>query len=194
MARALKVRALKPLQRAAPSPDIRKAMAAHPDLFAAPHPERRLAGMYGAFASTDLPALKSEIQTDPTGIGYAPMVTAGNHQGIADALNLPRATITVRRGVRTGIDVMTGIGLSDFEALVVARQQYILALVTPVEGVDLSNDVIRANLGTLFPVGSSTRTRLLAVADKNPASRAEQLWGVDTKISAQQVGAALALP
>lgn len=167
---------------------------AHPDFFVANLPVHRAGGMLQAFSATDLPTLKTELTTDPTGIGYAPLIAAGNHQGLADAINLARAAITVRRGIRTGIDVMNAIALADFEAATTGRQQYILALVTPVEGVDLSNDIIRANLGAIFAAGNATRTRLLAAADKNPASRAEQLWGINTVINASQVGAALGLP
>jgi len=180
--------------RSAAAQQLTALKKAHPDFFMAEPPVHRAGGMLQAFSTTDLPALKTELTTDPTGIGYAPLIAAGNHQGIADAINLARATITVRRGVRSGIDVMNAIALADFEAATTGRQQYILALVTPVEGVDLSNDIIRANLGSIFAAGNATRTRLLAAADKNPASRAEQLWGINTVISTQQIGAALALP
>lgn len=146
-----------------------------------------------------LTELKSELQTDPNGYGYAALITQGNHQGLANMLNLPRTAvnngtvgvaITVRRGVRTGINVMNCIALADYDALTVSRQQYLIALVTPVEGVDLSDDVIRANLSACFPAGA-TRTRLIAIADKTPASRGEQLFGIDTGISASQIAAAL---
>ena len=44
-------------------------------------------------------ALKSELQNDPTSLGYAAMLAAGDHAGLAAALNLVRQTITIKRDV-----------------------------------------------------------------------------------------------
>lgn len=134
-------------------------------------------------------ALANEITLDPNGYGFAAEIATGNDTLIAEKLNLVRSAIIVRRGVRTAIEVMNCITLAAWEALVVARQQYLIALVTPVEGVDLSHDTIRANLNTCFPVGP-TRTALLAAADR-PGSRAEQLFGTDSRITPTDVAQAL---
>ena len=130
-------------------------------------------------------ALKNELLTDPRAYGYN--AAAADHTGMAEKLMLPRTAansgtgvaLTVRRGIRSGIAVMNAIVLAAYDALTVPRQQYIIALVTPVEGVDLANDQVRTNLGAIFPTGV-TRTALLAAADKTPASRLEELFGVDS--------------
>lgn len=144
--------------------------------------------------TANLQTLKNELLTDPNAYGYAALITAGNHQGLADMVNLPRVGITVRRGIRTGIDVMNCIDGAEFVALSAGARDYLIALVTPVEGADLSNDVVRAALGAAFVEGSATRPRLLAIADKTPASRAEFGWGVDTLITAAHIASALNLP
>ena len=38
----------------------------------------------------DYTALRSEILTDPAGLGYAPFVEAGSHNQVAGLLNVPR--------------------------------------------------------------------------------------------------------
>lgn len=148
----------------------------------------------------DLLILKNELLTDPRAYGYAAPRAAGDHQTLANMLNTLRTAanngnvataITVRRGVRTAIEVMNAITLAEFEVLTVARQQYILALVTPVDGVDLSNDTIRANLAAVFPAGSASRAALLLAADKTPASRGEELFGITTAINTTHIAAAL---
>lgn len=148
--------------------------------------------------------LRTELLTDPRSYGYGPLLTARNFVGASDLLNLPRTAanggpnggagtaITIRKGVRTGIDVMNCIAVADFAGRTVGQQQYILALVTPVEGVDLSNDVVRASLAAIFPTGNATRDRLLAAADKTPASRAEELFGLDSRINPDPVEQAVA--
>lgn len=143
-------------------------------------------------------ALTAELTNDPRAYGYAPDVAAGSIAFLVTKLNLPRPVgsvghpvtgITVRRGIRTGIDVMNCIELTAFEALTVGRQQYIIALVTPVEGVDLSDDTIRANLLACFPA-SPTRTALIAAADRI-GSRAEELFGTGADITSTDVAHAL---
>jgi hypothetical protein len=139
--------------------------------------------------------LKNELTSDPRAYGYAASRTAGDYEDLAVQLNVPRTAsnggvITVRRGIRSGVAVWNCIVLAAFDALTVPRQQFCLGLVTPVEGVDLANDQVRANLGAIFPTGA-TRSALLAAEDKSPASRIEELYGVDTTVDANIVRTAL---
>ena len=142
--------------------------------------------------------LTAEIQNDPRGYGYAADIAGGNDVQLTEKLNLVRVVgtvghpvtpITVRRGIRTGIEVMNCITLAAWEALTVERRQYLWSLVTPVEGVDLSHDTIRANLLACFPAGA-TRTALIAAADRT-GSRAEELFGVETRLTTNDIAQAL---
>ena len=147
-------------------------------------------------------ALRNEVQADPRSYGYATPLAAQNYEAVAALVNTVRTAanggpnggagtaITIRRGIRSGIEVMNCIDITEFAALVVGRQQWILALVTPIEGVDLSNDVVRANLGSTFAAGA-TRSRLIAAADKTPASRAEELFGIGSAVGGGNVFDAL---
>jgi hypothetical protein len=153
--------------------------------------------MYSNTDTAQRAALTSELQTDPRTYGYAADITAKNDQALADKLNLLRTAansgtgvaLKASRGVRSGMEVMSCIDAVEFAALLAGKQQYIIALVSPGE-VDLSNAVVRTNLDLVFIAGA-TRTRLMAIADKTPASRAEELFGVDTFITPQYVAQAL---
>jgi hypothetical protein len=157
---------------------------------------------YNSYDPTQRAALTAELNSDPRSYGYAADITAGNDVALVEKLNLPRTAanggafgaITVRRGIRTGIDVMNCIDIAAYDPLSVGKQQYLIALVTPVEGVDLSNDVVRANLLAIFPSGApntATRARLQAAADKIPASRFEELFGIESRATNNDVAQAL---
>lgn len=137
--------------------------------------------------TTQFAALQAELALAT----YAADVTAGNDQKLADRLNGPiTGGAVVRRGIRSSREVMSAIVGTEFVALVVGGQNYLIALVSPGE-VDLSNDVVRAALAAAFPVGSASRANLTALADKPNPSRAEQLFGVDTVMTAANVSQAL---
>lgn len=136
-----------------------------------------------------LAALAAELQNDPTTLGYAPSITAGNDQGLADMLNLVRGTITVFRNDVKADEVIGATVVSDFTALTAGQQNYYLALVSqPV--IDVSNSNVRSNLASLFPAVSATRSNLATLAQRN-GSRAEQLWGVGTIVGVLDVAHAL---
>lgn len=133
-----------------------------------------------------LQALKDELAKP----AYSTKAGEVGDQGLADMLNKLDATIKVSRGVRPSVEVMSAITGSEFVALSAGARDYLIALVSP-GSVDLSNDVVRTSLQAGFPVGSASRTALLAIADKTPASRSEQLFGIGTTITANDVAYAL---
>jgi hypothetical protein len=114
----------------------------------------------------------------------------GNHQAIANALNQPQAGITVRRGPAPSHMVMSAIIGTEFASLAAGPRDYLMALVSA-GLVDLSNDNVRSALGAAFPAGTTSRANLIALADKTPASRAEQMFGVGTVITVADVGTLL---
>jgi hypothetical protein len=138
--------------------------------------------------AAQIAALKTEITTDPTGLGYAAAVAAGATAQLAAILNLPRAGISVFRSEVSGADLISAVVLADFLLLTSAQQQFFLACVGAAP-LDATNANLRASLGALFPVGAS-RTALVAAASRQ-GSRAEQLFGVNVKLNTEDLAAAL---
>jgi hypothetical protein len=156
-------------------------------------------------------ALRSELLSDPTSLGYAPLVAARDDQGLADLLNLPRdgtnggPAITVRRADIASRDIWEAIEVTDFPALSgnpsatqLSRERQYLAWLSGLAAIprvrllndDGSNTPVIANLQAMFPGGSGTRARLTALAQR-PGSRAEQLFGRDTFVTIADVAEAL---
>lgn len=161
-----------------------------------------------------LPALKTEIQTDPNAYGYAAHVAAGSTQAVADLLNLARTglnggpAITVRKSDVSSKSIWEAIDIADFPALPANPNNTQLSTerrsLSWLEGLanigmirllndDGSDTPVVTNLQGIFPQGSATRSRLLALASRF-GSQAEQLFGVGVVISNVDVAAALALP
>lgn len=134
-----------------------------------------------------LAEIKTEIVTDPAGIGYATVLNGELtpwHE-LTALLNAPRTASPLPRGVVPAYMVAAAVDRAEFDALAAAGRTYLSLLLQPGQ-VDLSAAPIRAGLGALFPAGSTTRTRLIALADRD-ASRAEVLWGAGTVIDFMQV-------
>lgn len=154
--------------------------------------------------------LKTELLTDPRGYGYAPLRTSGSDNALADLLNL------VRDGTNTGpaipirrVDVLSkelweAIDVGDMTALPgsptaaqLSTERRQLAWLTGLPAIprirllndDGSNTPAVTNLLAIFPV-SGTRTRITALASRN-GSRAEELFGRDTRITDTDVAIAL---
>lgn len=142
-----------------------------------------------AFTLTQLAA---EITTDPTSLGLVALRDAGSDQALADALNLPRAGITVNRNDLSGRELLNAVVLSEYTALTQANRDLWQALLT-IAPLDATDTQTRTTVGAIFAAGTTTRTNLVALSTR-PGSRAEQLWGTGTRITALDVSRALARP
>lgn len=157
-------------------------------------------------------ALKAELQTDPIGYGYAAMITAGNHTGLADLLKLVRdgtnggPAIVIKRSDVSSKDIWESIDVSEMQALPgtptaaqLSTERRNLAWLSGLPAIpsirlqkdDGTNTAVIENLSAIFPAGTATRARLVALAARN-GSRAEQLFGVNTRIDHQDIARALA--
>lgn len=132
-----------------------------------------------SLTQTQLVALKTEITTDPLALGYAGKSDAE----IADLLNLPRATITIRRANIAPNEVLEAIDSRDFDAAPNAIHVAWFESITQLRTIRLENDdgsATRAlgNLRRLLQAADTqgSRTRLAALATRI-GSRAEQLLG-----------------
>lgn len=116
---------------------------------------------------------------------YDAALAIGSDQGVADALNLPRAyqswrSRIPRAEVTSKVDWTEVVALTTNSALAfnnIMMQEYF----------DASIDNNRQAFATIFGPTSDTTTDLLAIARINNASRAQFLWGDRTYVTASQV-------
>ena len=134
-------------------------------------------------------ALNTELTTDPTALGYAALIVKGNDDGCAALLNQIRATITVFRSEVRAAEIIAATVLADHAVLTTGQQLYYNALIA-LGVLDVTSATLRANLAALFPIASTTRTNLVALAQRS-GSRAEQLFGTGTSVSHTDVAVAL---
>jgi hypothetical protein len=138
-------------------------------------------------------ALISEVNNDPKGLGYA--AQASNADSIAVLMNTSPEPIAagsqeqIYRARAASSDLMAGIILSEFAALTQANRDYCVMLFSA-QFVNTGDANIRTQLGNIFGAATTSRTNLMAAAQKN-ASRAEALWGDGFRVTAQQVSEAL---
>jgi hypothetical protein len=158
-----------------------------------------------AGGKVDYVALASEINTDPATVGYAALKAALNDQGLADALNLARASVTIRRADIAPQALWEAIDVADLTALpgtptaaqlsTERRQLAWLTGLAALPTVRLLNDdgtdtMIRKNLLAMFTAGSGTLTRLAALSVRQ-GSRAEFLFGAAAVVTNIDVARAL---
>lgn len=142
----------------------------------------------------DYNALKSEIETDPTALGYAGKTTGQ----LVDMLNLPRQTITIRRRDVTPAEVLEAIDVRDFVADSTAAGNPGGGLarawfdsVTQLATVRLVNDddtntQVMTNLRRVLNDTNGSQTRLGNIS-RRAGSRAEKLFGAGTVVTADDV-------
>ena len=138
-------------------------------------------------------ALTTEVTTDPKGLGYAG--ASGNAATIADLMNLapePIAAGSQEQIYRTRADsrdLMAGIVLSEFVALVQANRDYCLMLFSAPQ-VNTGDANVRTQLAAIFGGATTSRANMIAAAQKN-AARSEALFGDGRKVTAVEVSQAL---
>lgn len=153
--------------------------------------------------SFTLAQLKSELQTDPTALGYNS--AARNDTDMAAKINLPRVSISIRRTDVSPSEIWSAINTADMIAIPAAptatqlsterRQLTWLQGIAAIPTLRLINDdgtdtVIITMAKSIFTAGSATLTRLNALSNRN-GSRAEQLFGRDTIVAVSDISAAM---
>ncbi len=141
----------------------------------------------------DYAALKTEIQTDPQGLGYdvSPTfyVTNGDDMAIADLLNeIGGSSETIEPEFVSAADAQAAVVGTDWAALSDVKQRGWLAIIG-LGDVPVKDANIRAQITEIWPV-STTRTNLVALQTRD-ASRAEALWGEGVTVSHTDVAIAL---
>lgn len=120
-------------------------------------------------------ALKQEIENDPTGVGYAKMLDAGQFGLLAEALNTPRDGTVVGREIIPAYEFVNAIVADEYAALGPDQHNYFTFLVSARE-VNVGGGAVRQAMRDAFPEGSTTRKNLEQLFDRK-ASRAEFVVG-----------------
>jgi hypothetical protein len=136
-------------------------------------------------------ALKSELQNDPQALGYATYISSGADENLAVILNTVRGTITLLRDSVPRRDVFDAFVPTEVAALSSVQLQA-LELVMLMDPVNFASANTRTFLANIFPIATAptTHANLVALATRN-GSRAEQLFGIGTVITNQDVRKAL---
>ena len=120
-------------------------------------------------------ALKTELDTDPNGLGYAVHMASGNNTALVLLLNEPHAADQVNRGIVPAHEVITSTDAVEWAALSdVEKSRY--DTITGAGEVDASAVNVRAAFAAMFGAGTTTRANLLAIGQRD-GSRIEALFG-----------------
>lgn len=139
----------------------------------------------------DLAALRTEVETDPNGLGYAPLLARGSDADITELLNLkrPQAAYAVFKTDVNLKDVIEAITPADYVALT-AVQVSRLQLLFYGGTADCTRPNTRQILNDLFGGASAATRQAILAAVSREGSRAEKLFGAGTVIHHLQVAAA----
>src|SRR5512145_415927 len=131
--------------------------------------------------------LKTELQTDPLGLGYAAPLAAGNHAAVADLLNEVRPTIQIQRDLVPVWEVFDAIVPSEWGSLSTTERTRIQIILT-MQQVYVKGTNTRNAFTTAFAAGTQTRANLIALQNRT-GSRAEQLF--DQAVTYSDIATAL---
>lgn len=150
----------------------------------------------------NLAQLKTELQTDPAGLGYAAHVPHAPGS-LADMLNAQSATMAKPRMI-TARGIMASYGLGPSAGAAFLDKLEVLASSVPAikwamkflqaeAGIDVGEPATQAMLASLVGVGGVTQTEVDGVKAmaNQPASRAEVLFGAGSQVTEADVRAAL---
>lgn len=136
-------------------------------------------------------ALRTELLTDPTGIGYSTAVTRADHNTLVDQVNRFAVSYAVSMGTVTSIAMQTAVVPGEYGVLSNGqRDLWNAVLVAAVNGVPISNTVIRTQVAFVWSAGTTTRANLLAL-DTRSGTRAEVLFGEGVRVTSTDVQKAL---
>jgi hypothetical protein len=151
----------------------------------------------------DLAQLKTELNTDPRGYGYAPHITAGRMQALADLMNQIRPEIGIVRKLILREQVLACWDLTEMEELYAAnplRLEWICLLTRQDFQMDLRLDgdgsgpfdrIYSDILGELGSGGANTTGTAMGTLQIREGSRAEELWAAGDIVTWQQCRQAL---
>jgi len=139
-------------------------------------------------------ALKAEIQTDPTNLGYSEYTAVGSDAGVAYLLNQPTETLISIPSLSKGEFLLgiapAGQSLLSASDAIQKKWNWYLGLAQASETINLSHPTIQALLSEIVSDGLLTQEQVDAFT-KRQATRAEVLFGYATVITASDVSVAV---
>lgn len=128
----------------------------------------------------NISALKVELLTDPKSVGYSASVTVGDLNRLADLLNtrgLGGVSDVVSVGTLNAFDLQQLVVGSEYLNLTQPqRDLWNMVITTAINGIAVSNTLIKGQITAVWSAGTTTRTNLVS-AQTRAASRAEILGG-----------------
>jgi len=115
----------------------------------------------------DLQALKTELNTDPNGVGYAAL----SDEAAAEKFKLTNRPVN-RESIDGGL-LASAIVRSEYAALNAADKDYVRLLCATATPIPLTAS-FKTEVGGVFGAGTQTRTNFLALL-KRTGNRAEEL-------------------
>lgn len=141
------------------------------------------------FDPANYAALKTELTTDPKGLGLAAMTDAAAAAKL-NQVGASAETLPVTAPIDAYLVVNATIP-ADYAALTATeRDRY--AAITGAGKVDPSNANVVSAFAAMFGAGTTTRTNLQALANRS-CSRAEKVWGAGVVVAPWDVARARAM-
>lgn len=141
----------------------------------------------------NLAQLKSELQNDLAGLGYATPLEAGNLTTVAALANGPGGEVyltSVSKGQFAFGLLPLLANLAKTDAATQSRWDRVLQPLLALDSIDLTDTNVRAVLGAAVKESLLSRKQLAALTTKL-GSRAEVLFGVGTVVTFQDCAEAL---
>ena len=131
----------------------------------------------------NLTELKTELTTDPMGLGLSSSYSTGNDASCAGILNEVREGVNYekRRNLIPSYEVVGSIVPSEWTSLSADEKERISFIVSAGEINPNSTNVVTA-FTTAFTSGSSTRTNILGILNEQ-TSRAQMLFSQSVSIT-----------
>jgi hypothetical protein len=142
---------------------------------------------------THLSQLKSEVNTDPDTLGYDTTVVKA---GVLDVINLKRAAYTIAKPKISAAAVRSAVNFTVYDNTLPDKQEY-LRWITGSNGTEeeslIVTDALRQDLagdptadGSIWqPTNRTAMNQAMLDLIDVDGSRAQDLWGFDTRITEQ---------
>jgi hypothetical protein len=126
----------------------------------------------------DLTALRNEILNDPLTLGYAP--ESGDIRNITELINGGGRSVTKPIEMLTVAEISGAIDSAEFASLAEYNKEWVKSVIN--QPADSPVSRYRVKFLSVFGSGSPTRLAVQALLSTT-GSRAEELFGIGTKIS-----------
>lgn len=144
-----------------------------------------------SLTTAQIATLKTEINSDPNGLGYAAPYSLGSDDGVAALINAvgAGAAYSIYKNNIPLHDMIANIASSEFTSLTSLQVAQLQFLFQGSGGVVDATDTNTRNIITAIFAGKTSTLANFAALAKRQGSRAEVLFGVGVSVSGHDVGA-----